>query len=33
MLLTSAGIRNDVLKSALAGLVGKPFRSLDFSRF
>lgn len=25
MLLTSAGIRNDVLKSALAGLIGKPF--------
>jgi dipeptidase E len=27
MLLTSAGIRNDLLKSALAGLIGKPFRS------
>jgi dipeptidase E len=25
MLLTSAGIRNDILKSALAGLVGKSF--------
>src|SRR6185312_4119057 len=27
MLLTSAGIRNDVLKSALAGLIGKSFES------
>jgi dipeptidase E len=27
MLLTSNGIRNDVLKSALAGLVGKPLRA------
>jgi len=27
MLLTSAGIRNDVLKSALAGLIGKSFGS------
>jgi dipeptidase E len=25
MLLTSAGIRNDILKSALADLIGKPF--------
>jgi dipeptidase E len=25
MLLTSAGIRNEALKSALAGLIGKPF--------
>jgi dipeptidase E len=25
MLLTSAGIRNETLKSALAGLIGKPF--------
>jgi len=25
MLLTSAGIRNDALKTALAGLIGKPF--------
>jgi dipeptidase E len=27
MLLTSAGIRNEVLKSALAGLTGRPFAS------